>query len=86
MATFKVDIQGFLNLIVGDNGFVASLNCLFLGENIKRVREALCYGFAAPIFWFGMYVGCLGCCGCCTIPTTVNLIAKYGKKGKEGGD
>ena len=72
MADFKVDIQVFLDMIVGDAGILSKLNCAFVGTGLQRFLDALCVQFV-PSFWnitfimgmFGCSAYCSMCCAFC---------------------
>lgn len=81
MSTFMDDVKDFVNSVVGKKGFVAELNCSFLKDNFKRMRQSLCISLVPPLFWFSFFLSLVGCCGCYAIPCTYYLNVNLAVKG-----
>ena len=62
------------------SGLISQLNCAWLKTSIDNTTNSLCYAFAAPLFWFGFWMGLVGCMGCCIIPSTYYLRENFGRK------
>ena len=83
---FKSAIATFMNTITGNlDGLISKLSCTWIKSSIDNSMNSLCYAFAAPLFWFGFYMGMVGCMGCCIIPSTYYLRIEFGtEKAWEG--
>ena len=80
MGDFKTEINDFLSKITGTSGMLTKLNCKWIKNSLENTMGAFCYGFAAPLWGFGLWMGCMGCMSCCIIPATYYLRERLGNE------